>query len=292
MFPTEQVNPDTAEIDRLSTPEILAQINRQDRQVPEAVAEAIPAIAIVVDRVVVAFSQGGRLFYVGAGTSGRLGVLDAAECPPTFSTDPAQVQGIIAGGEDALKRAVEGAEDDPDRGRQDILNAGVQAGDVVMGISASGGATYVVAAMAAAREKGCFTAGMTCHGDSPLAKAVDQPIVTRTGPEVIAGSTRMKAGTAQKLVLNMISTAAMIQWGKTYGNLMVDVAPTNRKLRDRAERIVAAIAGVPQETAAQALKTTEYQVKPAIVMLRCQMSLEEARQRLEASGGKLRVALD
>ncbi len=291
LVPTELINPDTVDIDLLATPDVLERINIQDRQVPEAVAQAIPAIAKVVDRIVDALGNGGHLFYFGAGTSGRLGVLDAAECPPTFGTDPDRVQAFIAGGARAMTQAVEGAEDSSEQGRADVESSGAATGDVVVGISASGGAPYVVAAMETARERGCFTAAITCHGGSKLARTVDQAIVVEAGPEVIAGSTRMKAGTAQKLVLNMLTTASMIQLGKTYENLMVDVRPTNRKLRERARRIVSALAGAPEDQAARALEETAYQVKPAVLMLRLGLSAHAASEKLRAAGGKLRAAL-
>lgn len=291
VIPTEQVNPRTVDIDQIETEAVLARINAEDARVPQAVAEAIPQIAVVVDRITEAFRNGHRLFYFGAGTSGRLGVLDASECPPTYGAPPEQVQGIIAGGEAALRQAIEGAEDDPEAGRQAVIRAGLQPGDVAVGISASGGAPYVVAAMAEARSRGCFTAGITCHRGSTLARAVDQPIVAEVGPEVIAGSTRMKAGTAQKLILNMLTTAAMIQSGKTYRNLMVDVQPTNRKLRERARRIVAALAGVGEEEAQRALDASQYQVKPAVLMACDKISYTEAQHRLSAASGKLRLAL-
>lgn len=291
LVPTELINPDTVDIDLLPTAEILKSINRQDQQVPTAVARAIPAITVVVERTVESLRNGGRLFYFGAGTSGRLGILDAAECPPTYGTDPALIQAFIAGGPQALTQAVEGAEDSPASGRSDLEHSGAQSGDVVIGLSASGGAPYVIAAMEAARERGCFTAGITCHGSSKLAIVTDQPIVVTVGPEAIAGSTRMKAGTAQKLVLNMITTASMIQLGKTYANLMVDVQPTNQKLRERARRIVATLADVPEEEAAKALEQTGYQVKPAVLMIRLNIPTKTAYDRLAAAGGKLRSAL-
>lgn len=292
VIPTEQVNPATVDIDLLDTETLLRRINAEDARVAAAVAAAIPQIAPVVDRIAQAFEAGNRLFYFGAGTSGRLGVLDASECPPTYGAPPEQVQGIIAGGDIALRQAVEGAEDDPEAGRKDAAAAGLRAGDVAVGISASGGAPYVVAAMEEARSRGCFTAGITCHGGSRLAQVVDQAIVAEVGPEVIAGSTRMKAGTAQKLILNMLTTAAMVQSGKTYQNLMVDVQPTNRKLRERACRIVAALAGVSMAEARQALDVCGFQVKPAVLVACAKISVAEAQARLRAASGKLRRALE
>jgi N-acetylmuramic acid 6-phosphate etherase len=291
VIPTEQVNPRTEDIDLLSSVEVLKKINAEDRLVAESIEKAIPQIAAAVDKIAEAFENGHRLFYFGAGTSGRLGVLDASECPPTYGAPPELVQAFIAGGDKALKNAVEGAEDNPDMGRADVAQSGAQAGDVVVGISASGGAAYVVAAMEEARKQGCFTAGITCHAGSKLAQAVDQPIVAEVGPEVIAGSTRMKAGTAQKLILNMLTTGAMIQIGKTYRNLMVDVQPTNLKLKERARRMVAALSGISTEEAAQYLEETGYQVKPAVLMACDKIALPEALQRLKTVHGKLRQAM-
>jgi len=291
LIATEHINPNTTNIDTLSTQDVLAKINAEDQTVALAVARALPQLTVVVDHTVAALQNGGRLFYIGAGTSGRLGVLDASECPPTFSTPPDLVQGIIAGGEAALRNPVEGAEDDPIAGKHAIMDYGVQSGDVVIGISASGGAPYVTAAIAYAKELGCFTAGITCVENSPLAITAHQGVVTPVGPEVIAGSTRLKAGTAQKLVLNMITTATMIQLGKTYGNLMVDVRPTNIKLVGRAERIVSELAKVSIEEAKALLSQTNYEVKPAVVMHHFSCSVEEAQQRLTMMGGKLKASL-
>lgn len=291
LIPTEQANPRTEDIDQLSTEDVLRRMNEEDRGVAEAVAQAIPQITPVVDAIRDAFEAGGRLFYFGAGTSGRLGVLDASECPPTYGTPPELVQAFIAGGDIALRQAVEGAEDSEELGLADVEKAGLRAGDVAVGISASGGAPYVVAAMQAARERGCKTAGITCHPTSDLAHAVDWPIVANVGPEVVAGSTRMKAGTAQKLILNMLTTGAMIQWGKTYGNLMVDVQPTNRKLKERARRIVAILGSVSIERAEALLAESRHQVKPAILMARLDLSFEESLERLQKAKGKLRAAL-
>ena len=292
VIPTEQVNPRTADIDLLSTTEILQKINAEDQGVAHAVAQAIPQIAVVVDAIKHAFETGGRLFYFGAGTSGRLGVLDASECPPTYGAPPSLVQGIMAGGEIALRNAVEGAEDSVEMGKADVAHAGVKAGDVVVGMSASGQAPYVVAVIEAAKALGCFTAGITCDGQSRLAQAAQQPIVVEVGPEVIAGSTRMKAGTAQKLVLNMLTTGAMIQTGKTYQNLMVDVQPTNLKLKARARRMVSALGEVEIDEAERLLELTGYQVKPAVIMARQAVDFAEAQQRLQAASGKLRLALE
>jgi N-acetylmuramic acid 6-phosphate etherase len=288
---TEQVNPRTTDIDLLSTQDVLRRINDEDRLVAIAVEKALPQITTVVDEIKNAFEKEHRLFYFGAGTSGRLGILDASECPPTYGAPPSLVQAFIAGGDIALRNAVEGAEDSIEMGQADIVQAGIQKGDIVVGISASGQAPYVVAAMKAANTLGCFTAGLTCDANSELAKAVTQAIVVEVGPEAIAGSTRMKAGTAQKMVLNMLTTGAMIQTGKTYQNLMVDVQPTNLKLKARARRIVAALGQVSLEAAEHLLDLTAYQVKPAVLMACDKISLPEAQQRLKAASGKLRIAL-
>ena len=246
---TEQVNPASASLDALPTGEMLRVINAEDNKVAAAVEREIPAIARAVDAIVAAIERGGRLFYIGAGTSGRLGVLDAAEIPPTFGVPPDMVQGIIAGGEAALSRATETTEDDPATGAHDLAARGFTANDVLVGIAASGRTPYVLGALAEARRLGAVTVGISCTPDSELASAVEIAITPLVGPEVVAGSTRMKAGTAQKLVLNMLSTGACVRLGLVYGNLMVNVQPKNRKLIDRARRIVAQAAGVRYERA-------------------------------------------
>jgi len=233
---TEQTNPASASIDTLSTESVLRIMNAEDRQVADAVEREIPAIARAVDAIVAAFERGGRLFYLGAGTSGRLGVLDASECPPTFNVPPEMVQGIIAGGEAALSQATETTEDDPATGARDLEIRGFTASDVLVGIAASGRTPYVLGAVGKARRMGALTVGISCTPDSELARAVEIAITPLVGPEVVAGSTRMKAGTAQKLVLNMLSTGAFVRLGYVYGNLMVNVQPKNQKLRDRARR--------------------------------------------------------
>jgi N-acetylmuramic acid 6-phosphate etherase len=297
LIPTEQANPRTRQIDQLSTLEMLRLLNQEDQGVALAVAAALPMIAQVVDAIVQSMSAGGRLFYFGAGTSGRLGVLDASECPPTYGTPPDLVQAYIAGGETALRHAVEGAEDSPELGRADAEKAVFSPQDVVVGLSASGGASYVLAVMESARAKGCVTACISCYSGSKLAEAVDFPIIAEVGPEPIAGSTRMKAGTAQKLILNMLTTGAMIQQGKTYRNLMVDVQPTNQKLQARAKRIVAQLGGVSAEVAARLLEQTGSQVKPAIVIAQAEkqgqtLTPGEAKALLGGAGGKLRPVLE
>ena len=288
---TEQVNLATREIDTLSTRDMLRVINREDQEVAGAVQQEIPAIAEAVDRIVNALRAGGRLFYIGAGTSGRLGVLDAAECPPTFQVSPDLVQAIIAGGDSALARASEANEDDPASGRRDLLGRGFSATDALVGIAASGRTPYVLGAVAAAREIGALTIGLSCTPDSELAGAAELTITPLVGAEVIAGSTRMKAGTATKLVLNMISTAVMIRLGHVYGNLMVNVQPKNTKLKDRARRIIAEAAGVSYERAADLLETAGGNVKTAIVMERLSLDRTAAEARLAGAGGQISAAL-
>jgi N-acetylmuramic acid 6-phosphate etherase len=288
---TEQSNPASASIDALPTEEALRIINAEDRKVAEAVGREIPAIAKAVDAVVAAFQDGGRLFYIGAGTSGRLGVLDASECPPTFSVPPEMVQGIIAGGEGALSRATETTEDDPEIGRRDLQTRGFTGRDVLVGIAASGRTPYVLGAIEEARRLGAVTVGLSCTPDSELARAADIAISPLVGPEVVAGSTRMKSGTAQKLVLNMLSTAAFIRMGYVYGNLMVNVQPKNTKLVDRATRIVSQAAGVPYDRAGELLAAAGNTVPTAILMGKSGYSREEAERRLAGTGGRISQAL-
>jgi N-acetylmuramic acid 6-phosphate etherase len=288
---TEQVNPGTRGIDSLPTLDVLRLMNTEDRGVAEAVAGEIPRIAEAVDRIAGRMRDGGRLFYIGAGTSGRLGVLDAAECPPTFHVSPDLVQGVIAGGEGALARATEATEDDPESGKRDLAERGFTAKDSLVGVAASGRTPYVLGAVAYARSLGAFTAGISCTPNSELSRAVDVSIAPLVGPEVIAGSTRMKAGTATKLVLNMISTALMIRLGYVYGNLMVNVQPRNSKLEDRARRIVAEAAGVSYDHASQLLRDAGGVVKTAIVMSRMSMDRAAAEARLAAAGEHLSEAL-
>ncbi|MBI1897675.1 MAG: N-acetylmuramic acid 6-phosphate etherase [Acidobacteria bacterium] len=287
---TEQRNPQSASIDTLSTDELLRVINAEDAKVAAAVGREIPAIARAVDAIVERLECGGRLFYIGAGTSGRLGVLDAAECPPTYNVHHDLVQGILAGGEKALARATEASEDDPAAGARDLIERGFGPKDALTGIAASGRTPYVLGAIRQARELGALTVGISCTPDSELSRAVDLPIELLVGPEVVTGSTRMKAGTATKLVLNMISTGTMIRLGYVCGNLMVNVQPRNEKLRDRAARIVAEIAGVSYERAAALVDETK-QVKAAVVMARLGVGREEAERRLAAAGGMLSKAL-
>jgi N-acetylmuramic acid 6-phosphate etherase len=288
---TEQPNPASAAIDTLSTEAMLRVINAEDRKVAEAVEREVPAIARAVDAIVARLEAGGRLFYIGAGTSGRLGVLDASECPPTFSVPPELVQGIIAGGEAALSRATETTEDDPVIGVRDLLARGFSASDVLVGIAASGRTPYVLGAIAEARRMGAVTIGISCTPDSELSRAVDIAIAPLAGPEVVAGSTRLKAGTAQKLVLNMLSTGAFIRLGYVYGNLMVNVQPKNEKLVDRARRIVAQAARVSYERAGELLGEAGNSVRTAILMGKTGIGRGEAERKLAAAGGRISRAL-
>lgn len=285
---TESRNPRTADIDALPTLEILRLINDEDATVAGTVRRALPDIARAVEAVVASLQAGGRLFYVGAGTSGRLGVLDAVELVPTYSASPDLVVPLIAGGAPALIRSLEGVEDRADEGRRDLLAAGVKAGDVVVGLAASGRTPYVLGALAAAREVGATTVGASCNQPAPLLEAADIGVALPVGPEVVTGSTRMKAGTAQKMTLNLLSTAAMIRLGKVYGNLMVDVQVKNAKLERRARGMVMEIAGLDEETAGALLVQAGYEVKTAVVMALLSLGAEEARVRLAAAGGSLR----
>jgi len=288
---TEQTNPHSSAIDAVSTVEMLRIVNDEDRKVAESITPELENIARAVDAIVEAFERGGRLFYIGAGTSGRLGVLDASECPPTFSVPAERVQGIIAGGEAALSRATEATEDDPATGVRDLLERGFTGGDVLCGIAASGRTPYVLGAIAEANRLGSVTIGISCSPGSELARASRIAITPLPGPEVIAGSTRLKAGTATKLVLNMLTTGTFIRLGYVYGNLMVNVQPKNSKLVDRAQRIIASAAGVSYEKAGELLEAGGRDVKTAIVMARAGCSREEAQSRLAAARGRIREAL-
>lgn len=300
---TERRHPRTQGLDRLPTRDLLERINREDARVAPAVARQIPAIARAVETIVTALRAGGRLIYVGAGTSGRLAALDAAECPPTFGVPPRQVQAVIAGGRAALDRAVEGAEDSAARGWRDLMRRRLNRHDVVVGLSASGTTPYVLGALRYARSRRVKTVAVTCNPAAPLARLADIVIAPRVGPEVIAGSTRLKAGTAQKLVLNMLSTAAMVRLGHVYDNWMIHVAPANRKLRERALRILQQATGASRQQARRALAQAAAAKRPAgprhepdalpvaLIMLKRGMNATEARRRLRAAGGNLRRAL-
>ncbi len=289
---TEKRNPRTAAIDTLSSLEIVTLINDEDAKVAGAVRRELPHIARAVDVIVARLKQGGRLLYFGAGTSGRMGVLDASEIPPTYNTPPEMVQGFIAGGENALRQSAEAAEDDAEAGAALVESLGVDEKDVVVGIAASGNTPWALGVINEAKIRDAATIGLTCNPNSRLTQAADIAIVPVVGPEVIAGSSRMKAGTAQKMVLNMLSTASMVQLGKVYGNLMVDVRPSNAKLRRRAARILQEAAGVDAEIARQALQTTGYQVKPALVILLTGASFESAQELLDRNDGSVRQATD
>ena len=289
---TEQRNPRTLDLDTLGSQEIVARISSEDRGVAEAVARELPHVARAVDLVVESFRAGGRLVYVGAGTSGRLGVLDASECPPTFGSDPEMVQGVIAGGPQALVRAVEGAEDREEDGVQAIRALEVGARDTVIGIAASRRTPFVVAALAEARRAGARTAYVTCTPREEFRLEVDVAICPVVGPEVLMGSTRMKAGTAQKLVLNMITTAAFVRLGKVYENMMVDLRATSRKLVERSRRTVMTVTGVDYDTAGQAIEDSGKSVKTAIVMLKLGCGRAEAEQRLARAEGFVRAAIE
>ncbi|MBM7505851.1 N-acetylmuramic acid 6-phosphate etherase [Agromyces aurantiacus] len=288
---TEAVRDETAELDLLDTGAQLEALNAANDEALAAVRAAAPQIAAAVDAIVARLRKGGRLVYVGAGTAGRMGVLDASEIPPTFGTDPALVVGLIAGGDRALRHSVEDAEDDPGRGAADLEAIGVGAGDAVVGISASGRTPYVVGALAHAREAGALAVAFACNPDSEIARVADLAIETVVGPEVVTGSTRLKGGTAQKLVLNAVSTLAMVKLGKVHGNLMVDVRATNAKLRARAERIVRLATGVDADAAASALASCHGSVKAAILVTLTGVDPEVAIARLEREDGVLRAAL-
>jgi N-acetylmuramic acid 6-phosphate etherase len=288
---TEAFRPELADIDRLPTLDIARLMNAEDATVAAAVASRLPAIAAAIEDIAARMARGGRLIYAGAGTAGRLGVLDASECPPTFNTDPAQVVGLIAGGPAAMVTSIEGAEDSRELARADLDALAVGATDTVVGISASGRTPYAIGAVELARVRGALTIGLSCNAHSALAAAADHGLEIVVGPELVTGSTRLKAGTAQKLVLNMLSTITMIRLGKTYGNLMVDVRASNEKLRARSHRIVALATGAEDEEIERALAATDGEVKNAILTLLTGVDGPTATRLLEESGGHLRAAL-
>jgi N-acetylmuramic acid 6-phosphate etherase len=288
---TEQRNPLSAELDTLSTLEMVRLMNREDARVPLAIAEVLPQIAQVVEQMAQALAAGRRVFYQGAGTSGRLAVLDAVELLPTFRLEPGRIVPLLAGGMAALTHSIEGAEDDEAQGRRDLEEHAFQAGDVLVGIAASGRTPYVLGGLRYAAELNTPAAALVCNRATPLAAAAQIAIEVIVGPEVLSGSTRLKAGTAQKLVLNMLSTSAMVQLGKVYGNLMVDVQPTNSKLRDRAVRIVCEVTGMTSEDAQARLQAADWEVKTALVMELAGVDAPTARARLAAAGGRIRTAL-
>ena len=289
---TEQRNPKSINLDALSTLEAVRLINEEDHTVPQAVASQLDQIAAAVDLIVEKLRQGGRLFYVGAGTSGRLGVLDASECPPTFGTAPERVQGLIAGGPEALTRSQEGAEDDREKAKAELAERGLQPDDVVIGIAASGVTPYVHGALEAAGELGAATVFFTCNPDAVKLVSADVAIAPAVGPEIVTGSTRLKAGTATKLVLNTLSTVAMVKLGKVYENLMVDVQPMSAKLHDRSRRILGALTGFAETEAAAAIEAAGNDLKTAIVQTKRAVSKETARTLLDRNDGIVRKALE
>jgi N-acetylmuramic acid 6-phosphate etherase len=289
---TEAFRPELSEIDRLPTLEIARIMNGEDDTVPGAVATQLPVIAAAIDGTAQRMARGGRLLYLGAGTAGRLGVIDASECPPTFATDPSQVVGLIAGGDGAIRTSVEGAEDSREQAAADLGALKVTPDDTVVGISASGRTPYALGGVEYARARGALTIGLSCNANSELGAAADHGIEVVVGPELIAGSTRLKAGTAQKLVLNMISSITMIRLGKTYGNLMVDVRASNEKLRARSRRIVSLATGAPDDEIEAALAETGGEVKNAILTILGGVDAPSAARLLNDSSGHLRLALE
>ena len=291
LLTTEARNPLTKNLDNLGAIELVRLMNAEDEKVASAVREVAEPIAQAIDVIAERLSAGGRLIYVGAGTSGRLGVLDAVECPPTFNTDPALVVGLIAGGPEGLVRAVEGAEDSGDAGRQDLENTGLTNKDVVVGIAASGRTPYVIGALDYARATGAFAIAFSCNQGAEINRYADLCITPLVGPEVLSGSTRLKAGTATKMVLNMLTTGAMVRLGKTYSNLMVDVRASNNKLVERACRIITTLTGCSGSQARELLDRCDGEVKTAVLSQRLGISAESARDRLVSVQGHLRRAL-
>ncbi|SDK28419.1 N-acetylmuramic acid 6-phosphate etherase [Microbulbifer yueqingensis] len=288
---SEARNPDSQDIDLLPTPAVLEKINLADREVPEAVGKVLPQIGEAVESIVAAFKSGGRLVYMGAGTSGRLGILDAVECPPTYGVPEGMVVALIAGGEDAVYRAQEGAEDAPQMGRSDLQDISLCQRDVVVGIAASGRTPYVMGGLKYANEIGCTTVALSCNKAAAIAAEADIAILPEVGPEILTGSTRMKAGSAQKLVLNMLTTASMLRLGKSFYNLMVDVQATNEKLVGRTRRIVMEATGVSLEEADRVLRQCDHNAKLAIMVILSGLDTDAARQALTESDGFLRLAL-
>lgn len=289
---SEGRNPRTMDIDQLDSLAVVRKINDDDKIVPLAVEKVLPEVAQAVDAIVAAFRKNARLIYIGAGTSGRLGILDASECPPTFGVPETMVVGLIAGGEEALLRAIEGAEDDALQGEADLRNIALTADDVVVGIAVSGRTPYVIGALHYAKSLGAVTVALSCNPQSAIAAIADIAISPVVGPEVLTGSTRLKSGTAQKLILNMLTTASMIRIGKTYQNLMVDVCATNEKLMARAVRIVMQASDCDERTAEEALRLTNNDVKLAILVVMNETGVEEARRALDKANGFLRPAID
>ncbi|MER7717562.1 N-acetylmuramic acid 6-phosphate etherase [Streptomyces flaveolus] len=288
---TESRNERTTDLDRMPVTELLAVMNAEDQSVALAVRDALPRIGEAVEAITRSLRRGGRLIYLGAGTSGRIGLLDAVECPPTFGTSPEQVVGLLSGGPGAFAVAVEGAEDEPARAVADLDGIGVDERDTVVGLAASGRTPYVVGGLRHAAAKGAVTVSVACNADAVVSRCADIPIEVPTGPEVVTGSTRLKGGTAEKMVCNMLSTASMVRLGKVYGNLMVDVRASNDKLVDRARRMVVQATGAGPDAAAEALRAAQGHAKTAIVMLLAQCTAEEAARRLSEAGGDTRSAV-
>ncbi|GEK91257.1 N-acetylmuramic acid 6-phosphate etherase [Alkalibacterium kapii] len=288
---TEKQNPNTMNLDQMSVKEALTVMNQEDRKVTEAIEEVIPEIESAVHKIIEQLKKGGRLIYTGAGTSGRLGVLDASECPPTFGTPKGKVVGLIAGGERAFTEAIEGAEDSKELGKEDLVKLELNTNDIVVGLAASGRTPYVIGALDYARETGVPTVAIACNKNTKIGHAADIAIEAVPGPEVLTGSTRLKAGSTQKMILNMLSTISMVGIGKVYKNLMVDVQPTNEKLVTRAENIVMKATDVERETAKKALAGSDGKVKVAIIMILLDINKEEAIKKLEESEGHIRKAL-
>jgi N-acetylmuramic acid 6-phosphate etherase len=288
---TEQCNHESTQLDQMTPLEIVRLMNREDDRVVEAVAQQGEVIAKTVDAIVERLRKGGRLVYIGAGTSGRLGVLDASECPPTFNTRPEMVVGVIAGGLPALTSAIEGAEDNGEAAIRDLERIGLGGGDVLLGIATSGRTPYVIAGLEYADKVGALPIGLCCNQGSELERVARWVITVVVGPEILSGSTRLKAGTATKMVLNMLTTASMVQLGKTYGHWMVDLRATNRKLKDRSVRIVAAITGLSHDAALELLASCDGDVKTAIVSQKLGVAPDQARLRLQRTSGRLRTAL-
>jgi len=288
---TESRNENTMDIDTVSTLEMVKMINNEDKKVAEAVEKELPKIALAIDSIAQRMNKGGRLIYIGAGTSGRLGILDASECPPTFGTPEDLVLGIIAGGKEAIFRAIEGSEDSKELAESDLKSKGLTENDTVVGLAASGRTPYVIGGLEYANEIGALTVSVTCNANSSVSKVAKISIAPVVGAEVVTGSTRLKSGTAQKLVLNMLSTGAMIKLGKVYGNLMVDVKSTNEKLTQRAKLIVCTATGIAIEEATEILGKTDFDVKLAIFMILSKLNKEEAKIRLDRNRGYIANAL-
>lgn len=289
---TETRNPNTMNLDMMSPLELVTAMHQEDARIPDAIKPALPQIARCVEWTIASIEAGGRMIYMGAGTSGRLGVLDAVECPPTFGVSPELVVGLIAGGEGAFVKAVEGAEDSRELGREDLVNIRLEERDIVIGIAASGRTPYVLGGLAYAKEVGCRTVSISCNPGSAIGQTAELAIEVVPGPEVLTGSTRLKAGTCQKLILNMISTATMVSTGKAYQNLMVDVMQTNEKLHVRAQNIVMEATGVDREVAKEKIALANGSAKTAITMILADCGLEEAIERLDRAKGHVRQAIE